>query len=275
MHIPLFKLPSDGIPTDLMQKFYRHRGFMILDNFIIPSTLKLLRERAYSLASEVINGSQPVIHPQHITQWSMKDLETTTRSYCCYWTEPKNDSPPQLLKISHALHRLEPIIQNFIKSSNIIRLTQSLALKQPKIVQSMLHFKPPQSSSSVDWHQDATYISTTPHSTLGLWIALEDATIDNGCLRVIPMPPNPKLCSKMTRSNFGKLSFEVLHEQEWPIENAINLPVRAGSLIVLNGLLPHSSGPNFSQQSRLSLTLHLVDLMSKYSENNWLPFQYL
>jgi phytanoyl-CoA hydroxylase len=276
MHSPLFNFSSGGFSIALMQQSYHHYGFLILENFIPQATLELLRERAYSLAFEVQSGLQPVIHPQHKTQWREEDLEATTRSYCCYWEESfKDTSSPRLLKISHALHRLEPSLQSFIQSSAIIQLAHSLALTQAKIVQSMLHFKPPHSSSAVDWHQDATYIATMPYSTMGLWLALEDATPDNGCLRVIPTAHRQGLCSQMIRSSSGELSLHTLQERKWLMKKAVNLPVRAGSLIVLHGLLPHSSGDNSSKHSRLSLTLHLVDLKSKYSEKNWLPLKFI
>ena len=52
-------------------------------------------------------------------------------------------------------------------------------------MQSMLFLKPPGFPGQA-WHQDERFIPTRDRSLVGVWIALDDATLDNGCLRVIP-----------------------------------------------------------------------------------------
>lgn len=255
-----------------MRQSYQQQGFLVLEDFVNKPMIDTLRNRAYSLASEIGRGLHPIINPQCKRAWRMDDLESTTRSYCCYWEDSENPSS-RLLKVSHALHKLDPCFQSFSESSGIMQLANELGLARPKIIQSMLHFKPSSSSSAVDWHQDATYIATSPCSTLGLWIALEDSTLDNGCLRVIPEAHHQGPCSQMIRSSSGELSFNTLQEKIWPLESAIALPVPAGTLIALHGCLPHRSNDNFSQHSRLSLTFHLVDLITTYSHHNWLPLE--
>lgn len=260
-----------------MRASYHQNGFLILEDFITPTTLERLRNHAYELAKGLQKGELPTIHPQGKSSWSLEELEATTRSYCCYWEEDRlKDATPfaRLLKISHALHQLDPTFKELSLSPAVTQLMGCLGVAQPHIVQSMLHFKPAYSSSAVEWHQDATYINTTPCSTIGLWLALEDATRENGCLRVIPRAHHDGLCSQLIRSPSGKLSFKTLQDNTWPLHQAIDLPVRAGTLIVLHGLVPHCSGDNSSGISRLSLTLHSIDLASKYSDQNWLPFRF-
>jgi phytanoyl-CoA hydroxylase len=259
----------------MMLQTYHDNGFVILENFIPPSKVDRLRKRAYVLADQVKQGRLPTIMPQNKMVWSMKELEETTRSYCCYWENGEFQDTNRLLKLSHSLHRLDPIFREFSQSLERTQLFCSLGLTKPKIVQSMLHFKPAQSDSAIGWHQDATYIATTPHTTIGLWLALEDSTLENGCLCVIPGAHRQGLCSQMVRSSSGDLSFNTLQEIDWPLHEAVDLPVKAGTLIAMNGLLPHRSGPNASHQSRLALTFHLIDLTSSYSETNWLPFSLL
>lgn len=256
-----------------MKQSYQQNGFVILENFISPLMVESLRARAYSLSHEIQGNLHPIIHPQHKHHWNIEELEATTRSYCCYWETPC-DPATRLLKISHALHQLDPCFYDFSRSDKISQLAQSLGLAHPNIVQSMLHFKPSYSCSEIDWHQDATYITTTPCSTVGLWLALEDATLENGCLRVIPSSHHQGLCSQMIRSSSGELSFRKLQERTWLSKEAVDLPVPAGTLIALHGLLAHSSKANESSHSRLSLTFHLFDLDSEYSDQNWLPINF-
>ena len=57
----------------------------------------------------------------------------------------------------------------------------------------------------------------------------------------------------------------------WPAPHqTVPLPVAAGTLVVLHGLLPHGSAPNRSAQSRAAYTLHAVDGRSHWSPRNWL-----
>src|SRR6478609_8482392 len=99
--------------SDVMKQSFQEKGFLILDDFVNNSSLTALRERAYLLASEIEHKQHPVIHPQHKRRWSLNDLKATTNSYCCYWEEPIDDSPVRLLKVSHALHSLDPCFQQF------------------------------------------------------------------------------------------------------------------------------------------------------------------
>ena len=62
----------------------------------------------------------------------------------------------------------------------------------------------------------------------------------------------------------------MLDATPWPVADAVPLPARRGSLIVLHGLLPHLSGPNRSQRSRHAYTLHVIDGAARYPADNWL-----
>jgi phytanoyl-CoA hydroxylase len=66
------------------------------------------------------------------------------------------------------------------------------------------------------------------------------------------------------------MQFETYDACRWPEDELIPLEVKKGSLIVLNGLLPHLSLENRSPKSRHAYTLHIISGDSGYSANNWL-----
>lgn len=105
---------------------------------------------------------------------------------------------------------------------------------------------------------------------VGLWFALEDATIDNGCLWVIPGRHKLGLKSRFIRAEGGGTRFEVFDNTPWPEEKLQPLEVKKGTLIVLHGLLPHLSRENQSSRSRHAYTLHVIDAASRYPDENWL-----
>jgi len=157
-------------------------------------------------------------------------------------------------------------------------LAADLGLQQPQVWQSQLIFKQPHIGGEVGWHQDGSFFLTTPQTVTTFWFALEDATLDNGCLWVQPggqasplreqyvceaTDPGPRLSMRMR--------MQPLNATPWPDrQHAVPLPVPAGTLVVFGGLLPHCSAPNRSPKSRLAYTLHATCGSAAYSPLNWL-----
>ncbi len=134
----------------------------------------------------------------------------------------------------------------------------------------MYIFKQPEIGGEVCWHQDATYFDTTPVSVTTFWFALEDATLDNGCLWLQPGGQHSPLRERFVREG-DSARHEKLDATPWPgKEQALALPVAAGTLVVFHGLLPHYSAPNHSPRSRHAYTLHVCDARSAYSARNWI-----
>ena len=172
-------------------------------------------------------------------------------------------------KIGHALHDLNPVFKNFSYQEKVKGLVFSLGINHPKIVQSMYLLKQPKIGNQVDLHQDSTFIYTTPETCLGLWFALEDANVNNGCLWAIPGDHHTPLREKLMKHN-NSTHMEVLDTTPFDLSKAIPLEVKAGTLVVLHGRMPHYSEYNHSNKSRHAYSLHVVDAKAEYSEFNWL-----
>ena len=65
-------------------------------------------------------------------------------------------------------------------------MVQSLGMVSPALIQSMYIFKNPRIGGEVTTHQDHSFLFTSPMKLTGIWIALHDATLENGCLHFIP-----------------------------------------------------------------------------------------
>jgi phytanoyl-CoA hydroxylase len=173
-------------------------------------------------------------------------------------------------KIGHALHDLDPRFDEFSRTPDLSELVADLGISAPLLLQSMYIFKQPRIGGEVTCHQDATFLYTEPLRLVGLWFALEDATIENGCLWVIPGGHKGGLKSRFVRAPGGGTRFEVLDGSPWSTENLLPLEVEKGSLIVLHPLLPHLSRENRSDRSRQAYTLHVIDASVNYPNENWL-----
>jgi phytanoyl-CoA hydroxylase len=182
----------------------------------------------------------------------------------------KHSKERSINKIGHALHDLDPVFNRFSRSQKILALAKDLGLKNPLLLQSMYIFKQPGIGGEVSCHQDSTFLYTEPIDIAGLWFALEDATIENGCLWAIPGGHKHGLKSRWIRTAEGKMEFRILNEDPWVETEFIPLEVTKGSLIILHGLLPHKSLENRSARSRHAYTLHLIGGEAYYPADNWL-----
>src|SRR5471032_235685 len=173
-------------------------------------------------------------------------------------------------KIGHAMHDLDPVFRAFTADPRLVTLARELGLEQAQVWQSMYIFKQPGIGGEVRWHQDATYFDTTPVSVTTFWFALEDATLDNGCMWAEPGGHRGPMRERFIR-NGDEISMEKLDATPWPNDSvAVPLVCKAGSLVCFHGLLPHYSAPNRSAVSRHAYTLNVTDGRTDYSPQNWI-----
>lgn len=177
-------------------------------------------------------------------------------------------------KIGHALHALDPVFREVTIGAKVQDLVRSLHLQDPRIVQSMVIFKQPGFGGAVNPHQDSTFLFGTPLALYGVWIALEDADTENGCLYFAPGSQSIGTRRWMVRTCVdGRqvTTFEGEPPCDLKEEEYVAVPVKKGSLVLIDGEVVHKSATNTSQRSRIIYTFHLYDAgVSKWSERNWL-----
>ena len=175
-----------------------------------------------------------------------------------------------LNKMGHAMHDLDPVFDAFSRTPALAGVARSIGFEDPVILQSMYIFKPPRIGGEVVCHQDSTYIYTEPESCVGFWFALEDATVENGCMQFIPGAHRGGLKKRNYRKHDGTAVLETIDDTPWPDIAPIAAPARAGTLVVFHGRAPHLSGPNKSDRSRHAYTMHVIDQACHYPAENWL-----
>ena len=263
---------------------YKRDGFLILRDFVPTATCDELRMRAGQLVQEFDPAGVTSIFTTH-EQSRLADeyfLESGDKIRFFFEEDAflpdgtlKQSKAQSINKIGHALHELDPVFSEFSHSSQIRALVADLKIEEPQLVQSMYIFKQPKIGGEVVCHQDSTFLYNEPIDIAGLWFALEDATVTNGCLWVIPGGQRLGLKSRWVRSPEGGMRFDVYDATPFPEENLIPLEVTKGSLIVLHGLLPHKSLANRSEKSRHAYTLHFLGGRSRYAPENWLQTKVL
>jgi phytanoyl-CoA hydroxylase len=254
-------------------------GYIVIPDFKSPESIAALRRRA----AEIVDAFDPSAHR---SIFSTRDQLKTTDDYFlrsdntirCFFEEEafdaqgalRQDKSLSINKIGHALHDLDPVFERFSRDPKLAALARDLGLANAQVWQSMYIFKQPGIGGEVGWHQDATFFDTDPITVTTFWFALEDATVDNGCLWVEPGGHRGPMRERFVRHG-DDIKMEKLDSTPWPdTAGAVAVEAKAGTLVCFHGLLPHYSAPNRSPVSRHAYTLHATDARASYSPQNWI-----
>lgn len=224
---------------------YVEQGFAVVEGLVSPEEVEQIKRDAGDLA----RGKYPCeslkpLPPETTDEQAMKDI-------LCI----------------HQPHFVSPVIESFIKHDKICGVLSQIVAAHlgdwdgsVKCMQSMLFIKPPGKPGQA-WHQDEIFIPTRDRSLTGAWIALDDATVDNGCLWVIPGSHQrgylyPQHEHENPEFDFAPESYGFDESVEIPVE------VKAGSVVFFNGYLLHRSRKNVSQGYRRVLVSHYMNAWS-------------
>ena len=173
-------------------------------------------------------------------------------------------------KLGHAMHDLDPVFDRFSRTPALASLAADLGFVDPLLVQSMVIFKPNQIGGEVICHCDHSFLWTEPQTVVGFWFALDDATVDNGCMWAIPGGHAGGARTRFRLDGSDGTTTDVLDPTPYDHDDLVPLEAEAGTLIAFHGCLPHWSGANTSDRSRLAYTLHVIDGIAHYRADNWL-----
>ena len=138
----------------------------------------------------------------------------------------------------------DPDIRAFVTRPEFVAIATQLLGPNVDLYWNQSVFKQPEGKKIFPWHQDDGYTPVEPSPYLTLWLALNDATPENGCISVLPGAYKQGLLPHK-QTDIGL----VCHEADDP-DQGVLVPVSAGSLAVFWSLTPHKSGANVSRGPR-------------------------
>ena len=160
----------------------------------------------------------------------------------------------------HFPHKLSTLMRDTMAHPGITDILTAIIGPNVKAMQSMMFVKNAGKPGQA-WHQDEFYIPTRDRSLAGGWIALDDATIENGCLWVLPGSHKPGILWPMHPHQSDE--FDAGAEAHgFPAQDPVPVEVKAGSLVFFNGYLLHRSLRNRSQGFRRALVNHYMSAES-------------
>jgi phytanoyl-CoA hydroxylase len=258
--------------------FFNSQGYLVLESFASPDEIESMKTRMGKLLDDFDPSAPSAIFSTKTHQHAASNFFLDSAEKISFFFEEKayddNGNLKQtkqlsINKVGHALDEIDPVFKKFSRSEKMACLLSSLGYRKPVVIQSMYIFKQPGIGGEVVPHQDNSFVYTEPRTCTGLWLALEDATIMNGCLWAIPGSHKNGLVRRFVRDENG-----VYFDKPMPSydpKDFVPIEVKPGTLVVIHGDLIHQSYENQSAKSRDAYSLHVVDTDGcKWVENNWI-----
>ena len=217
--------------------FFNDNGYLAGIKLLNDEQIELLRKEVMELANPR--------HPGNELFYEYNSNESTD---------------PQTI-LFHALGawRITPALHDVLWNPAFIAAASQLLGDKPiRFWHDQLFYKPAKKGGVVAWHQDYSYWTRTkPVAHITCWCALDDATLENGCLHYIPGSHNWGLLPKpVIAGDLHGIKDFLNEEQKKEFDHPKPAPVKAGEAIFHHSLTLHGSGENKSAQPRRAFVIN-------------------
>jgi phytanoyl-CoA hydroxylase len=212
------------IVSPTMYQQFQDQGYFILDSFF---------------SSEELATITPLID-RYVQQYE-EELRKTG---------PQGISRPGEISFKAFLAENDPEIAAFCKQPKMVALVTELIGPDVRLYWNQAVYKQPETLREFPWHQDNGYTPLEPEQYYTCWLALSDATIENGCIWVLP-GTHKQGTLPHADSPIGRVGYN-------GPDSGIPVPLKRGSMAVFSSLLLHRSGPNLSHETRKAYIIQYI-----------------
>lgn len=236
----------DGLEnlTDEHFDFYRENGYLAIENAFTPDEV----EAGLAGLMHLIMGGNPEFDGIMFEAKAQEILDTLG-------PEARQDAVRKLMYFVDYDDRLKHLSHH----PKLIGLVERLFGEKAVMFQDMALLKPPRMGREKPWHQDHAYFDFPLETRVaGVWIALDEATVENGCMRVL---------AGQHRSgpviHFKRRDWQICDTDVKGRSGVVAAPLKPGGLLLFDGLLPHGTPHNNSPARRRALQFHYRNASSQ------------
>lgn len=197
-----------------------------------------------------------------------EDLARETRAHVEWLIERNPDKRPE--QLDHSLINDDPFWLRLVGDDGLLDVAEQFI--GPNIALFASHYiaKPPYDGQPVLWHQDGSFWPLDPMEVITLWLAADQSSPENGCLRVIPGSHKMDLTEmKQNTSEANVLNAEIDPELV-DMSRAVDLILEPGDVSIHHPNIIHGSEANTSDKWRRGLTIRYIPTTTKITQQ---PFE--
>ena len=211
--------------------------------YLLP--IKLLDDRQVDALRNAVGD---IMHPEH-------DGDARFYEY------NSNESADPARTLFHALGgwRVSPVLHDLVFYKPLTKAASSLLGGPVRLWHDQVFVKPAREGGVVAWHQDYSYwVRTKPLAHLTCFIALDDMTLENGCLQYVPGSHRWPLLPRGDLANDMEAVLDVLSEEQEKAFRPVAVELRAGEASFHHPMTVHGSYPNTSDRPRRAAVVNFI-----------------
>jgi ectoine hydroxylase-related dioxygenase (phytanoyl-CoA dioxygenase family) len=222
---------------------YQREGYVVKRGLFDADTVSRVRERLreYTHGDRSTDGFQTQVEPEAEA-------------------DPDLDAADAVRKFEGLGLLEDAVVHGLATDERIVRVAEDLLGPDVKLLRSAAMFKPPHVGSEKGLHQDSAYYPVRPYDQVTTWIALDEATPENGCMEVRPGGHLEGLLDHETREYETDI---VIPEGA---DDLTHLPMEPGDVLFQHSLLPHRTAPNTTDRWRRSMIFMYMDARSRFTD---------
>ena len=242
---------------------WNKNGFILLKNFYPEDSCSEMNSAVKDIINTMVGPEDPFSHAYKKDGYiGIREMKPNSEAKTIH---------DEMSKIFR-LHG-KGIFNDFIKNKRLLDLLEDILGENIDCFLSQYIFKNP-GAWGQPWHQDSSYFPFDRHPQVGAWVATSPATIENGCLVILPGSHKEHLHEHVPDdredSNYG---YTEIKDQDFKNQTPVTL--ETGDLLLFHSFLMHKSYDNESKSKRTAVVFHFAETGTEYGQldsptNEWI-----
>ena len=172
----------------------------------------------------------------------------------------RDGSPAEVYQLRCA-HLMHPDFDALVRHQGLLDAVESLIGPNIRLIICQGLYKPPRTGDAIEWHQDDYYFRVDKaDAVVSCWLTFDQATVDNGCMWVLP-GAHRRMVDHQTAPSGNGFYIPQLDESR-----ALAIPLGPGECMLHHGLMPHRTFANTTDRPRRALAIHYMDASAQPSQ---------